>query len=469
MLRLFAASITLVVLLSACQGANRSAPPRDSSPIPSATFQGPIGNTGLQGHAMWDSWYDIGELGYVEEEFFVSGTARSHSGAAPADFTTRVIVRRPREASTFNGTVVLDWVNVSAQFENAVGTLEGHRYFLREGYAYVHVSAQAAGLCCIPLTPKIWDPVRYADIDHPGDDYAFDIFSQIAQGFLKINGDDPMDGLPVTSIIAMGQSQSAQRLHTYVNEVQPSANVIDGFLIHSDIGSGKDFGTRPPVPVIQLLSDAEAEPEEPSARDNYALWEVAGAAHQNLWVGYHQVLGQLRRVGLMLPPQPMMADDQLHESAGNYGEQPDPGLAVCVVAGTAFPMRYALAAAIHHMKIWIETGVPAPQPPRYEFNDDGTLARDELGNARGGLRYPPIDVPVARYHSDLCRLGGITVPLTDLELRQRYPSHADYLAQMQAASDKLIDSGYLLPHDAAELMSRAENAANRWTLLNLIP
>src|SRR3546814_13763180 len=66
-----------------------------------------------------------------------------------------IIVRRPLDPAKFNGTVILDWVNVTAQFENAVDTLEAHQLFVRDGYAYVHVSAQAAGLCCLPaLTPK---------------------------------------------------------------------------------------------------------------------------------------------------------------------------------------------------------------------------------------------------------------------------------------------------------------------------
>ena len=474
--RLFLIAV-IALLLANCQNGGSSGNGGDAisnSNVAAAQFLGPIGDTGLQGHAMWDSWYDIAELGYVEEEYFVSGTAKSHSGGEDSDYTTRVIVRRPTDAADFNGTLLLDWVNVSAQFENAVDTLQSHRFFLSQGFAYVHVSTQAAGLCCIPLTPKIWDPIRYADINHPGDDYAFDIFSQIAQGFrTSATHDsehvDPMAGLSVQRIIAMGQSQSAIRLHGYVNEVQAQAGVIDGFLIHSDIGAGKDFGQRPAAPVLHLLSDAEAVPEAPTATENYVLWEVAGAAHQDLWVGAHQELGQARRVALMLPQQSMDQDDQLHELAANYGEQPNPLFGVCVAAGTAFPMRYAVNAAIYHLDRWLRDGSIPPQPPRYTFTEGGALAKDELSNAKGGLRYPPIDVPVARYISGLCQLGGITIPLTEIELLQRYPSHAEYLAAMQTATDLRVAEGYLLPADAAELIQRAAAASNRWPLDLIAP
>ena len=110
----------------------------------------------------------------------MSGTATALDGTT-APYTTRIVVTRPKEQKRFNGSVMLDWTNVTAQFENAVDTLEAREMLLREGWAYVHVSAQAAGLCCTPLTPKVYDPVRYAAINHPGDAYAADMFSQVAQ------------------------------------------------------------------------------------------------------------------------------------------------------------------------------------------------------------------------------------------------------------------------------------------------
>ncbi len=458
-------TIVFLIILSACGGEdNRSGKAPNggrATSVAAPTFTGPIGDAGLYGHPLWDSPFDISEIGYLEEEYFVSGTAQSSSGGPAAPYTTRVIVRRPADAAAFNGTVVLDWVNVTAQFENAVQTLEVHEFFHREGYAYVHMSAQAAGLCCTPgLTPQAWDPVRYADLSHPGDDYAYDMVSQIAAGFKFPGKVNPMGGLVVEKLIAVGQSQSASRLYGYVNEVQATANVIDGFLIQA--GGGKDYGDASPAPVIHLLGDREADLVEPTTDKNYRLWEVAGAPHQNFWVGEHQVFGQSGRVTLHIPKQPMSADEDLHQTTANYGEQPEPGAAACILAGSLFPTRYAVAAAIHQLNNWVRGGATPPQPPRYEFTTGETLAVDELGNALGGLRYPVIDVPVARYLSDSCDLGGITVPLSDLELLQRYPSHADYRCQMQAATQRTVAAGFLLPADAQELLARVDAAANRW-------
>ena len=79
---------------------------------------------GVHGHPLWDSWHELDSFGYRQDEYLVSGTARALDGST-APYTTRIIVFRPREESRSNGTVLLDWVNVTAQFENAVDTLEG--------------------------------------------------------------------------------------------------------------------------------------------------------------------------------------------------------------------------------------------------------------------------------------------------------------------------------------------------------
>src|SRR5438132_13494891 len=102
--------------------------------VPNPVVTGPIPNSqGTRGHPLWDSWFEMGSLGYVQEEFFVSGTARQLGSATTAPYTTRIIVTRPINAADFNGTVLLDWVNVTAQFENAVDSVEAHDFLVRAG------------------------------------------------------------------------------------------------------------------------------------------------------------------------------------------------------------------------------------------------------------------------------------------------------------------------------------------------
>ena len=433
--------------------------PGTGSAVADPTVQGPIGSAGIRGHALFDSWFRLSDIGYREAEYFVSGIATSLDGSATAPYTTRIIVTRPASAAAFNGTVMLDWVNVTAQFENAVDTVEAHELLFREGFAFVHVSAQAAGICCTPLTPKIWDPVRYRRLSHPGDDFAHDIFSQVARAIRAPQGADPMAGLPVARVLAAGQSQSAGKLYTYVTEVQPAAQVIDGFLIHG--GGSKLYDVAPTAPVLHLLSDAEASPENPNTSVNYRLWEIAGTAHSDFWIGYHQVFGQGPRTLVDAPQRPASAEEALDVIAGNYGEQIHPLMATCVLAGATLPMHYSASAAIHHLDQWVRTGNAPPSGPRFQFRGQ-QLATDRHGNTLGGIRLPPIDVPMARYVSTACGLGGFTVPFTEVQIQRLYPTHAAYYALMEARTADAVSAGWLLPEDAADLLKRACAARNRW-------
>ena len=71
--------------------------------------------------------FNLAKYGYVEHEYFASGTATSFKAtSAPSDgrwtiaptstafYRTRILVRRPTNPAHFNGTVVVEWLNVSA-------------------------------------------------------------------------------------------------------------------------------------------------------------------------------------------------------------------------------------------------------------------------------------------------------------------------------------------------------------------
>ena len=463
--RLLVTLLSLVLLPLAAllptspSGATGTKPPADRVPLP--TLSEPP--AGLQGHPLWDSWHELEPFGYTEQEWFVSGTATAADGST-APYTTRVIVTRPQKRKDFNGSVMLDWVNVTAQFENAVDSLEGREELLRSGWAFVHVSAQAAGVCCIPLTPKVWDPVRYAALDHPGDAYADDMYLQIARALrTKRVGDvRPMGPLKVRRVVAAGQSQSAGRLAGIVRAHPDGAGVIDDFLVHGGL-AGLDYEPRLQVPVLQLNSDWAESTGEADDDPLYRLWDVAGSAHAGLFIGYQQVFGSGPRVA-GLPAMDEQGYRDTIEAAGDYGQMAfNPLYPACTVAGASFPMRYAVNTALRELDEWIRTG-QAPRPaPRFEFQADGvTPARDADGNVLGGLRLPPIEVPVASYRSTDCQLGGTTVPFDPITLQQRYPTFADYERQLRRAANRAVRKGWLLPVDARDQMRRACAVKDRY-------
>ena len=151
-------------------------------------------------------------------------------------FKTRFVVYRPADPKRFNGTVVVCWNNVTAGYELFNGESPE---ILEGGYAFVGASVQRAGVHGFPNNPQglaAWDPQRYGELSITSDEASYDIFAQIGRAVganRNRSGLDPLGGLDVKKVIAIGASQSAARLATYVNAVHPLGAVYDGFLIHS--------------------------------------------------------------------------------------------------------------------------------------------------------------------------------------------------------------------------------------------
>ncbi len=97
-----------------------------------------------------------------------------------AAYTVRMLVRRPADATKFNGIVVVEWLNVTANAEGAADFMQMQEELLRQGYAWVGVGAQAAGVNSPRSGLKDFDKARYGSLVHPGDAYSYDIFSQAA-------------------------------------------------------------------------------------------------------------------------------------------------------------------------------------------------------------------------------------------------------------------------------------------------
>ena len=234
-----------------------------------STVTGPI-TGGTHGWAFGAATIDLTAEGYVEEEYFLEGDATRYrpigelgtdgrwaveaNGSAP--FRTRLLVRRPVDAARFNGTVIVEWNNVSAGTE-IFEAGDTHVVF-DEGFAYVGVSAQRVGVHGFAVKPHglvAWDPERYGTLEIV-DDGSHGIFSEAgAVGPEGGGAVDPLGGLPVERLIALGGSQSASKLATYINAVQPVESVFDAFVAFTWFGSGSGVD-----------STAVMDPSDPDAR-----------------------------------------------------------------------------------------------------------------------------------------------------------------------------------------------------------
>jgi hypothetical protein len=411
---------------------------------------------------------DLAAHGWTETEYVVRGTAPSYSGELPADgrsvlsvsgdaeFVTRCVVRRPRSADSFSGTVVAEWLNVSSGADAAPDWTYLSDELVRRGHAWVGVSAQHAGVeggtAAVRVAgaslPGLKADERYAALSHPGDAYCFGIFTEVVAAL----SDWPLNDLDTQCRLAVGESQSAYALTTYANGVQPLTGLFDGFLIHSRGGATMPLGDRgraleladfrgdPPtwvrddldVPVVMVQTETDLTgrlrylpARQPDSR-RVRLWEVAGTAHADKFqIGdFEDFLGC---------PRPV-----------NTGQQ-----------------AYVVRAALRHLDEWAREGRPAPRADRLEVSD-GAFVLDEVGNTRGGVRTPAVDAPVALLRGDtdpdasvICQLFGSTVPLDPAALRQRYTDRDAYLAAYAAATDAAIGAGFVLADDRDALLAEA--------------
>ena len=441
--------------------------------------------------------FDLGSVGYKQEEFFVEGTANAYTPtstlttdghwtvqpSSQAAYKTRVVVNRPVDARDFNGTVIVEWLNVSGGADASPDWGHTHVELIRRGYAWVGVSAQAVGVnqlkCPDPplptcpgsvAGPRPGDAARYGSLNHPGDSYSYDMFSQAGQA-IRDNTRLVLGGLRPQHLIAVGESQSAGRLVTYINAVHPLVDVYDGFLVHSRGAGSAPLAQAPlpnlPTPVPSLIRDdlvpvlffqtetdvagaigaaglAARQPD--SAR--FRLWEVAGTAHFDLY-------------GL----QTGQTDTGRRQSvAAWFDSMQNPtaqiGLFTCASPINTGPQTFVLRSAIFHLDRWVDGGPPPPRAPRLEVASVApfAFALDANGNVRGGIRTPAVDAPVAtlgglgQSGTPFCSAFGTTTPFTRQQLDTLYRNHGRFVAAWSAATLRALLAGFLRPEDAVNML-----------------
>ena len=453
------------------------------------TVTGPV--TGGNGAIVLTSTaFALSSVGYEQSEYFLSGTAKSYTsaGALAADgewsvtpattapYTTRVVVYRPQSAARFNGTVAVEWLNDSADLDVAAAWVATHDELIRDGFAWVGVSAQQVGVDEL----KTADPVRYAALSHPGDSYSYDIFSQAGQA-VRDQSSTILSGLVPHSVLAIGESQSAFRLTTYADAVQPLVNVYGGFLLYSREGTSAALSQAPQaavnappvvlirpdlkVPVLAVETETDLIPldyyaaRQPDSTD-FRDWEAAGTAHAD---DYISELG-------FVDTGNGQGDIEAFDSMLDPPTTPDPAepVVTCALPINTGETHYVVEAAVYALNLWATFGVAPIPAPRLDIDiSAGTtpaFVLDADGNAEGGIRTPAVDVPVATLSglgqsgTSFCFLFGTTTTFSAAKLAALYPTHAQFVAEW--TRDTAFDAleGYLRPADAVNLITAAQDS-----------
>jgi hypothetical protein len=464
---------------------------------------------------------DLAAAGYVEQEYRMAGgaTVYGQSGLWTSDgrwsasvtsrnvpFTTRLLVRYPTDAAKFNGTVVVEWLNDTTGGDQDPVWSELYSQLLNEGYAYIGVTAQTAGMSDL----KTWDPSRYGTLGDSNDGESYDIFTQAAQ--LARSNPSLLGGLVPKHVVGSGDSQSAFRVDTYVNAIQPLTHAFDGFLavgravVPAPIGSGLIAASPFPAlirtdnraPMIQLNTQGDIlELDDGVARqpDNATLrtWELAGAAH----IDSHEAAYEVETIAREQPtvPIPKCALGTPITGTGTVLDG--------INQVNNMPLFEVEDAALAALQRWLTNGTAPPHGQAISTTSVlGLFAipnLDQNGNALGGIRLPELQAPTELYSpinvaqgsandlnpltifnelisslttlstgsitndavrtSGLCLLSGYFTPFTSAKLHQLYPSHASYVAAYTAAANADVAAGFLTPGDAATAIAGAQQAA----------
>jgi hypothetical protein len=423
--------------------------------------------------------------GYVEQEYYVAGTACRYRMSDPLgtaqvvdcgwSYTTRMVVRRPADPRRFNGTATVEWYNVSTGQDIDFVWAATHDYQMRRGYASISISAQLVGVNAL----KAWSSKRYGNLtiaapntdpagggilDQTGDVLSWDIFSQTVQGLRRPGVVNALPRLTVKRVIANGESQSALRLTPYYNAIDPLHHVVDGIVYYDAAGQLRTDSATKAVSVATEIGvglTASGRPAPNSA--NSRRWEVAGASHTSLW--------DLQYV------------DEITGLDG-YLKLPDgtPTTLTGTITGCAWyplwstvPTGYVLDSAFEHVNVWIKGGRAAPAvpllrrdpnaPPLYDPAAPGGVApgyaKDARGNTIGGIQLAEYAYPTAHIEGagntgpGACWLTGTHSWFTDAELAARYSDPHAYFRGVVALTTRNLASGVILPRDAARTLHNA--------------
>jgi hypothetical protein len=441
---------------------------------------------------------DLGRVGYVEEEYLVTGTANVYDWPAPgaatvrvpdAPYTTRMLVRRPARRERLSGNVIIEILNASNLVDLEIGWALSHEHFVRGGDVWIGITSK-------PVTARAlqtFDPTRYAALDwaNPvplsdplnctelvtiiaGDSsretengLIYDIFSQVGAWARSEQSVRPRHR--TQRLYGYGYSQSGFNLQTYIMAVHPLAKqdngrpMYDGFLDATGFnspapinqctpapsGSGAGQIVNAGVPVIRMASNSEAllafvqagrRPDSDAPTDRFREYEVAGTGHASQdELDFGPAFADILAAGAPMPPL-------------TCGFGPRSPLSLGIFQSAAFA----------NLDRWVRRNIPPPRGLLLDFQD-GEQVLDGFGNPTGGVRSPYLDVPTARWFvassgPGLCFLLGYVEPFDGPLLRSLYVRHGTYVDAVIRATVRSVLHRYITAEDGLDIIRHAQRS-----------
>ncbi|MEW2398010.1 alpha/beta hydrolase domain-containing protein [Streptomyces sp. NPDC046862] len=397
---------------------------------------------------------------YAEKEVLVSGTADVYEHGpdgevrvkeADVPYTTRVLVRMPKNPKDFSGKVHLE-----AGPSGLDGLSRSADKVFADGDAWVGVLTHA--LSSSTQRMKTADPVRYDALSLPEFGQNWDILAQVGRLLKTRTADNPLGGYKVRQVYANGWAFAASVWLTYTGEgfhqrlrLPNGRPIFDGYLLGNP-GHYMPINSTAPavakddprqkvqnldVPVMVLMTGPQEEQRRRPEGPTYRVYEVAGASTAS------------------------------PRAARAYGQTPEAFLTTgpfaCDYDVSRFPFNQFFQSSLTRLDIWASRGVTPPPSQQLARNTDGSAKLDAYGIPLGGVRSTYSDLPTARYFANttdqrysICTSAGAQEPLSAKELKQLYGGKEAYVKKVGRQADRLERQGWLLPADADEIRSEAD-------------
>ncbi len=433
------------------------------------------------------------DYGYEEHEFFLTGTASTYDynkekkklsiDVTDIDYTTRAMVRYPQNAADFNGTVVIDLMNITAGYENEDLWRRSYKYLMEEGYGYIGLTYNNTGIQSL----KKFDAERYADLQWYDGAYknamAFDVISQLGTLLRTPDGEDMLGGYSIDNVVLTAQSSSAYYLNGYLHAFDSylaTANngkpLFDGYIniVGSALGIAIDnpdnyqnafMGAFPQTaaPMVAVMSEFEASAAGPfgypetADKENFWLYEVAGAPHSDPMSPILPNFAELTKANTKGAP---VTDKDY--AKGEYESE--------------LQLDQVVTGALDNLVKRIKDNtfkMPSAEKIRIEVGK-----KDAYGNTKGGIRMPQIEAPLATFKASASKPDGTPNPsathgsmvyLTWGDLVKRYGEDADektaqvsdlfanYKEAFADAANALCEAGFIRATERDALIAWSED------------
>jgi len=445
---------------------------------------------------------DLGQYGYTEQEYLVSGRANVYSWPdlktltvdTSGPYTTRILVRRPFDPARFSGNVRIEPFNPTAGHDLDAEWEIGHDGFMRNGDAYVGITVKPVTITAL----KKFDPARYGQLsmanpkpfqqrctpssptsEKDGEDgLAWDIISQVGRLIKSDVPENPLRDLRIRNSDLTGWSQSGSYDVAYLNAISRHAAMPDGRSIFDGYlpGAGSYAGTpiNQCAPTIRV-GDRRARYNPPDGRPVVIVttptdFYTAGSYNRRTDRPADSDTPSRRirlyeiGVGCHLP----MDHARNFPSTAELAQAGFPPFTNFVYPLSSFPLHAVLDGAFVNLDDWVTKGIAPPHAGRLMAADPIAwpvrAAEDEYGNPIGGIRTPNVDVLIATYvergptvhNTTEGYYAGYDIPFAPGYLKILYPTHQEYVNKVTADVRKLVDRHWLTQYDGTQLISQAQ-------------